>query len=337
VTLRYPRTSFAVTALTVATICVAILHSPAFRINPDVAAWGVTFDLTITIPLLYYIFLVRPRHVAPLTIIPVFVICMALAARVIPTPHQFFLHDLRFLGAPLEVVVIALVVRRAAALRRAGLQSDDALTRFRIVATELTGNARIGDAVGFEVATFWYAFFGWRKEEPRGGFTFHRRSEWPTILACIIVLLVAESIALHLFVMRWSMTAAWVVTFFDVYGIVWLSGDYQALRLRRTTIENDALVLRYGIRWDVTVDFANIASIETVNSESQWKRKGVLKVAILDEPRLLVTLREPMVAHGLAGITKTISAIALLPDDPESFEAAFEAALRPAASPLSTT
>jgi hypothetical protein len=333
VTLRYPRVSFAATALTIATICVAVMHSPAFRINPDVAAWGVTFDLTITIPLLYYVFLVRPRHVAPLTIIPLFVVCMAVAARVIPIPQQFFLHDLRFLGAPLEVVVIALVVRRAAALRRAGLQSDDALTRFRIVATELTGNARIGDAVGFEVATIWYAFFGWRKEEPRGGFTFHRRSDWPSILACIIVLLLAESVALHLFVMRWSTVAAYVVTFFDVYGIVWLLGDYQALRLRRTTIENEALVLRYGIRWDVTIDFANIASIESLQSESQWKRKGVLKVAMLDEPRILVRLRQPIVAHGLAGITKTISSIAFLPDDVE----AFEAALRPAASPLATT
>jgi len=331
VTLRHPRTAFALTALTVATICVAITRSAAFRINPDVAAWGVTFDLTLTTPLVYYLFLVRPRHVAPLTIIPVFVICMAVAARVIPTGNQSFLHDLRILGAPMEIVVIAMVVRRAAALRRRGVQHDDALSRFRIVATELTGNARIGDAVGFEVATFWYAIFGWRKEEPRDGFTFHRRNDWPSILACIIVLLVAESIGLHLFVMRYSMTGAWIVTSVDVYGILWLLGDYQALRLRRTTIDESALTLRYGIRWDVTIERANIASIETV--QSQWKRRRVLKVAILDEPRLLITLREPMVAHGLAGITKTIDAIALLPDDVE----AFETALRPAASPLATS
>lgn len=328
-TLRYPRTSFAVIALAVATICVAIARSAAFRINPDVAAWGITFDLTLTIPLVWYFFLVRPRHVAPLTIIPVFVICMAVASRVVPPLHQSFLHDLRILGAPMELVVIAMVVRRAAALRRRGVQHDDALDRFRTVATELTGNARAGDMVGFEVATFWYAIFGWRKEEPRDGFTFHRRSDWPSILACIVVLLVAESIGLHLFVMRMSTTVAWIVTAVDLYGIIWLLGDYQALRLRRTTIDSDTLMLRYGIRWNVAIERANIASIETVKSEFQWKRRGVLKVAILDDPQLLITLRQPIVANGLAGITKRIEAIALLPDDVEAF--------RLAASPAATS
>jgi hypothetical protein len=333
VTTRYPRTTFAFTALTVATICVAITRSPLFHVNPDVAAWGVTFDLAITIPLAWYLFLVRPRHVAPLTIIPAFVVCMAVAARAVPATQQFFLHDLRYLAAPLEIVVIAMIARRAAALKRSSVRDDDALNRFRTVATELTGYARIGDAVGSEVATFWYAFFGWRKEEPRDGFTFHRRSDWPTILACIVVLLVSESVGLHVFVMRYSMTGAWVVTFFDIWGILWLLGDYQALRLRRTTIDDDALRIRYGIRWDVTIERANIAAIETVQSEKQWKRKGVLKVAILDEPRLLITLREPVIAKGLVGITRTIEAIALLPDGVE----AFEAALRPAASPAATS
>jgi hypothetical protein len=43
-------------------------------------------------------------------------------------------------------------------------------------------------------------------------------------------------------------------------------------------------------------------------------RKDVLKVAILDDPRWLITLREPVVVHGLAGLRKTVRAIALLPD-----------------------
>jgi hypothetical protein len=59
-----------------------------------------------------------------------------------------------------------------------------------------------------------------------------------------------------------------------------------------------------------------------VRSESDWKRKGVLKLAMIDEPRLLIRLREPVVATGLAGITKTIDTIAALPDDEVGFKSA---------------
>jgi hypothetical protein len=51
-----------------------------------------------------------------------------------------------------------------------------------------------------------------------------------------------------------------------------------------------------------------------VKSEADWKRRGVLKMAMLDEPRYLIRLREPVVAHGLAGLKKTIDAIAVRPD-----------------------
>ena len=36
---------------------------------------------------------------------------------------------------------------------------------------------------------------------------------------------------------------------------------------------------------------------------------------MLDEPRWLITLHEPVIAQGLVGIKKTIRAVALLPDD----------------------
>ena len=89
------------------------------------------------------------------------------------------------------------------------------------------------------------------------------------------------------------------MTALDVYGILWLLGDYHALRLRPTTIEDGVLHLRYGLRWNVDVPLSNIAELKS------GTRKGALKVA-----------------RGLIGITRTIDAIAILPDEPERFEAA---------------
>jgi hypothetical protein len=145
-------------------------------------------------------------------------------------------------------------------------------------------------------------------------FTVHERSGWRVIVAGIILLIVAEGIAMHLLLAKWSAVAAWSWTVLDVWAIVWLIGDAHALRLRRSFVDDETLHIRFGLRWSVDVPLASIVSIEAVRSERDWKRKDVLKVAILDEPRWLITLEEPLIAHGLAGLRKEIRAIALQPD-----------------------
>lgn len=319
IALRNPRTLFALSAATVFAACLAVLHSHAYAVNPDLAAWGITCDFTLSIPLLYWFFLVRPGHVRPLTIVPVFVIGVAVAMRVVPPAQHRFVDQMRFVSAPLELVTIWMIAMRARAMRKRGVGESDPVARFTLVARELLGNELVAGAVAFEVATLWYAIFGWQQAEPEEGHSFHRRNDWRTILACLVTLVAFESIGMHLLVMRWSATAAWIVTALDLYGILWLLGDYQALRLRRTTVTDDAIAIRCGIRWNVTIARADVASIDDITSEAQWKRRGVLKIAILDEPRVLVQLREPVVAHGPAGIRKRVEALALLPDDVDAF------------------
>src|ERR1051326_5280578 len=263
--LRRPSARFVLSALLVLTACVVVLRSRAFAADPDVRAWGVTFDLTITIPLLYWLFVVRPRHAGALTLASVFIACTMVAAL-------------------------------------------------------LTSEATI----------LYYALFTWRKEPEHvdgRAVTFHERSGWGSIVACAIVLIASEGIAAHIFLSTWSVKAAWAWTFLDVWGALWLVGDYQALRLRRSFVDDDALHLRVGMRWNATIARANIASIEPIKSESEWKRRDVLRVAMIDEPRWLITLHEPVVAHGIAGIRKTIRALALLPDDDQFVSDALLAAV----------
>ena len=312
-TLRNPTTLFALAALTIVALCVAITRTHAFAMNPDVGAWGVTFDLTLTVPIVYWLLVVRPGRARPLTIAPVFVVGMLVAALVVPRGQQDFLHQLRYISAPLEVVTLVLVGSRIAR----GRNIADA-TR------AVLGDTKVAAFVAAEVTILWYALFCWTRkaERPPRSFTVHERSGWGSIVACILVLLGAESVGLHLLLQLWSRTAAWVATALDVYGVLWVLGDYHALRLRASTVDDGVLHLRYGMRWTASIPLSNIAAVETVSSEEEWKRKGVLKVAMLDAPRFLIRLREPAVVQGIAGITKTVDAIAILPDDEEAFRAA---------------
>ena len=70
-----------------------------------------------------------------------------------------------------------------------------------------------------------------------------------------------------------------------------------------------------SLRWSVTVSRDQIDSIRAPRGESEWKRRDVLKVAMIEDSRQIIVLREPVVGHGLAGFRKTVHAIAISPDD----------------------
>jgi hypothetical protein len=288
---------FALAALGIVSVCVLITRSALFARNADVAAWGVTFDLTLTIPLVYWAIVVRTGNAKPITIAPVFVAGMTVAALVVPRGQQQFLHDLRFISVPLELVTLALVGRR---VLRGG---------------NVFGGGRLAAIVNSEVAILGYALFAWRTPSRRVD-----KSGWGSIVVCFLVLIGFESIGVHLLVAHWSAKAAWIVTALDLYGMLWLIGDYHALRLLPTFIAGGVLHVRHGLRWSVDVPLTNIAAIE--DAPAEWKRKGVLKLTLLDDPRYLVRLAEPVAATGLMGIRRMIDTIAVNPDDAEALAAA---------------
>lgn len=294
----------------VAAVCALLVRTQMFAAHPDIAAWGITFDLTITIPLLYWFFVVRAKKAPVMTLAPVFVVCTLAASALVPRAHQQFLRDLGRFAVPLaELALLGAIVHR--------LRTRRGENPIRA----LLGDTRIADVVESELSIVYYAFAGWRQQPaPVEGraITFHERAGWGTILAGLLLLIAAEGIGMHLLLAQWTPAAAWTWTFLDVWGAIWLLGDYQALRLRRSFLTEDALHIRFGLRWTVTVPLASIVSIEDAHD---WRRKDVLKVAILEDPRYVITLREPLVARGLAGLRKEIRAIALLPDDDEAISA----------------
>jgi hypothetical protein len=316
--LRSPAALFTLIAISVAVCEIAIVRSTVYARNHDIGAWGVTFDLTITIPLLYWFLLVRPGRGRAITLAPLFVVCTSIAGIVVPRSDQAFLHQLRWIAAPLEIVTVVLLVVSIGRRRRAGadLARDSDPLRDRIV---------IGILMS-EVTILYYSLFAWRAEpvvpSDAVAITTHKRSGWGTVVVCFIVLIAFESIGLHLFVQHWSVKAAWIFTALDLYGALWLIGDYHALRLLPTLIRADTIELRHGMRLSATIARDNIASVDTISNESEWKRKGTVKIALLDEPRFLIRLREPVVVVWIGGIRRTIDSVAILPDDPAAFERA---------------
>ncbi|MEO8035608.1 MAG: hypothetical protein ABI837_14330, partial [Acidobacteriota bacterium] len=153
-------------AISIAAICLFLVRSQFFQRNPEVAAWGVTFDLTLSIPLIYYIFVIRPGHARPLTIAPLFVAGVAAAALLVPRRYHDFLQQLRFVSVPLEVVTLALVGQRILRMRNAQNAGDDAHSRIVAATRGLLGDTPVATFVAMEITIVYYGLFTWRKPAP---------------------------------------------------------------------------------------------------------------------------------------------------------------------------
>lgn len=189
-------------------------------------------------------------------------------------------------------------------------------------------------ALACELSLWAFALAGWRMRTPAdaNAFSVHRESSWSMAAVGIGLVLVVEALPIHFLLVRSHPTLAVIATATSVYGLLWLIGDAQAMRLRPMRIEPDALLVRVGLRSKALVPLDAIASVEPVKADAAPKRgRGTLRATPIGDPTLLLTLREPLVAHGPYGVPLPVARIGVAADERARFASALEAALGHAA------
>jgi hypothetical protein len=298
--------------------------------HPELLADALTLDLLLTAPLAYWFLAVRGAGWPQVTVVPVFVLSVA-ATRLVPALEAGrLLPWLEWVAIPAELLLLTIVARRAIAMSRtlARDEGDDALESLRRAARELVEVERAAEIIACEAAVLWYAVAGGARRSPprdRGdsagyeSFGVRRRSGYGPILVAILFALVAEGIALHLFVRHWSAVAAWILTMLTAYATVWLIGDFRALGRRTIALTPDELTVRLGLRWTVRVPRDRIRAVRAVTGAGERRGKDHLRAVILGAERQVVELDAPLEATGFYGIRRTVRSIGLSVDDPGRF------------------
>ena len=303
-----------------------IVHSLFFQRNPDAIAIGATFDLVAVIPALYYFLVLRPKRSSLLYMIPCFALC-ALAARwIIPAANQEYLHSLKRLSPALEVFVLAAIGMRLRSFvqeyriaRAKSIFFTDAL----FAGFQKSLSDRIMFSVAFvEFFLIYFSVGGWFMKPPatqadQQQFTYHKKNGYLGILGILMFVLLMETFALHLIVMRWSVVVAWILTVLSLYGALWLIGDYHAIRVHPIIATPELLYLRIGLRWRTDIHRDNIASVEAGPPKNP-KSSDYLRASIL-WPRATLILKSPVIVQGLFGRKRTVSRLGLSIDDLDSF------------------
>lgn len=310
-------------AVEILVVRAALPHSPA----PGVIAAAVAFDLVVGVPALFYLLCIRGR--APLArMAPVVLLSLVGASLVLPSTYAGIPATIRTLAIAAEVVLVVVLVRRGFRAMRTADRPGDLADSVRETVRSVVPLRRAADAAAYEAALFAYAAIGWRMRvaEDEGAFTIHRKIGYGGIAFALGLVSVVEMAVVHLLLHAWSPAVAWTLTALSAYGIVWLLGDTQAIRLRPMHADEDALRVRVGLRWSVDVPWDDVVAVtRPLRQSAADAGAGLLRATPIGEPRLVLDLAQPLTATGPYGFTRQVSRIGLTVDDEPRFLAAIAA------------
>lgn len=310
-----------------------VMGRPEFSQRPVVSA-GVTFDLVVGLPLLFYFLVVRSYRLPLSTLLAAFGGALALAYWLIPPAQQHFLGWAGYLASGLEVVTLSLALGRVRRMMRAYQAAQQRGSDFleNLEAALQAGLGRFAAPLLAEVTLLRYALLGWwatpEVDQNDIAFSSYRESGFVALAAMGAFLLLVESSALHLLLYHWRPVAAWLWLAVDVYTLLLLLAHVQAVRLRPVLVSATSVTVRVGFIWRVVVPRTAVLNVSTL-TDAPAPHAGLLNLArlLLMPPNLLLTFTAPVVVIGSYGLRRTIMQLALHLDQP----AAFRQLLAPAA------
>ena len=337
----YPVVWFLPLAATLYAFCILSLHSQAFALRPELISGAVTFDFVVSVPSLYWWFMVRKAGWPALSLLPVLVLCLLIASLLLPGEHRQPLRLAQYFVVFAELTAVAAVAAKAVGAAKdyrsrpqVGGGDDDPVELLRFSLRQALPVERVADVVADELALLYYALFSWRRRvlprEDEEAFSYHRESGYGSLLLAFTFVAVLELVGAHFLVTAWwGRGAAWVLTGLSLYGLVWLLGFYQAVRLRPVTVGSDSLRVRVGLRWSILMPLRQIEDVlQPAPGQPPPEAAGYLRAVALGEPQFIIRLHEPLTAHGLYGASRRVRALGVAVDDPAAFKNALIARLR---------
>ncbi len=299
--------------------------------HPDAMSLGITLDLLLTIPLVYFL-CIRSTPIPKTTVVPVMVLGLGVGFFILPQNHQEYLMIFKIWILPfLELLIIGYVIYTvgitAKRVRQNQQETLDFFTAAKQACKAIIPN-RLAVFVATELAVFYYGFFHWKKVPlSKNHFTYHKNSGSLALLAVVIFLVLIETAILHLLLMNWNITVAWVLSGLSIYTSIQLFGFLKSLTKRPITVTEDSVLLRYGMLSETTIAMQNIKSVEL----SSLKRDTTVSLSPLndlEEFNVVIHLHEEQQLNGVYGLKKVFSSIAFFVDDKEQFKSFVEQKLR---------
>ncbi|WP_386060254.1 hypothetical protein [Thalassobacillus hwangdonensis] len=316
---------------------------------------ATAIDLTIILPLLIYFFGFRKR-MSWLLLCALIFWGLILANWMIPGGADaylsYFNHSVIVLEAGvifLELVLFIAIVKRFPTLIK-NYKQDKAdhhhfLLSFSkaIQRTFTFSNPRLNKfqltlrILATDIAAIYYSLFSWKKKPPVGAnaFTFHKDGGYQAVFLMLVHAMVLEIIAVHVMVAQYSHVAAWVITALDIYTLLFIISDYQAIRLSPVVLDESGVHFQKGIRVYGFIPWEMVRGVEQNSQTPEEVGKDKQSIALAlhglekDPIPYVLELKDSVKVHQIFGIKKTVDRIYLKMDDPQKFNESINQKISP--------
>lgn len=305
---------------------VLISKSTIFNANPSILSIGITFDLLLTVPFVYFL-LIRKTKIPKTTVVPFLIVGIIICSFILPTENQYYLNLFKTWILPIvELSILSFVIfnvrKGIIRFKQNKSESFDFFTTLKNTCYEILPKGLVIPVVT-EIAVFYYGFISWRKRKLRENeFTYHKESGTVTLLIAIIFIVAIETVTIHILLAKWNTTVAWILTCLSIYSGIQIFGFVKSILKRPISIENNKLFLRYGIMNQTTIDLENIDSIEITSKDIELN-KETRKLSFLGElesHNMVIRLKEENTLIGLYGIKRKYKNLALHVDNKIEFK-----------------
>ncbi len=307
-----------------------LAKSEAFASNISSLSIGITLDLLFTIPAIYFL-LIRKKAIPKITVVPFFVMGMLIAFQIIPKEHQFILKWVKTWIFPIvELSVILFLVYKIQQIRiqykAHTLQKPDFFTALQ-EASRAVIPGKVSTLLTMEIAVIYYGFIYWkRKKLSKNEFTYHKNSGTIALLIALIGIIGIETYVLHILLLKWNHIAAWIVSGASIYSGVQIFGFLKSITKRPISIENNTLLIRYGILSEVSIPIKDIVSIDITSKDIELDSttRKLSPFGNLENHNIVITLQKEYILNGLYGSKKSFQTLVLFVDQKEDFKTMIE-------------
>lgn len=310
---------------------------PAMKPIPKEMVLGSLLDFMLVIPIVTYFLIIRKRYSLKY-ILPVVVAGYVVARFIIPSEYlqsYAFLTYVVIAGeigfVCLELYILYKVARKLPTIIRFYKQYKNQSSSFsyaieKAVDQSLSRNTAVNILLS-ECKLFYYALFSWRKKvyENDRTFTYHQKTSAIAFYLMIIHGMVIETIGFHFFLHQWNPIVSGILLILNIYGLLFLLAEMQAIRLNPYVMTEKEVVLQVGLMKKITVPFHKMKSIHYYKETEYTKQEkkeifdATIKEFIQEPATFEITLTEPVEAHFLYGFQRKVSRIHLNVDDQERF------------------
>jgi hypothetical protein len=220
-----------------------------------------------------------------------------------------------------ELLLIITFVRYMPKIIKEVKQSQlPALFSFSHSVARYVQNNQIIKMLCSELLMFYYAVASWKTPAPTG-ITMYKKSSFIAFQVMMIHAIVIETLGVHYWLHAKAPLLSIILLVINIYTVLFLLADLQALRLNPVHVTNEAMYISLGLMKRAEINFANIeAIIEDPEILQKKLSKNTAEFIARDfeevYPDLLLKMKKPQKMTLFMGMEKEYDFIAIKSDAP---------------------